>query len=53
MKTQWKRRASQASLLALMVTMAFGAVGGASAADSNTETKPGIAVSTAQPVMAT
>lgn len=54
MKTQWKRRASQASLLAFMVTMAFGAVGGASAADANTnENKPSIAITTATPVMAT
>jgi hypothetical protein len=54
MKTQWKRRASQASLLAFMVTMAFGAVGGASAADATTtDTKASIAVTSALPVMAT
>ncbi|NOV01653.1 hypothetical protein [Paenibacillus planticolens] len=53
MKTQWKRRASQASLLAFMVTMAFGAVGGASAADATSaETKPSIAVTSATPVTA-
>ncbi|MBP1966364.1 hypothetical protein [Paenibacillus aceris] len=54
MKTQWKRRASQASLLAFMVTMAFGAVGSASAADTaSTEIKPSITVTSALPVMAT
>ncbi|MZQ83992.1 hypothetical protein GQF01_17910 [Paenibacillus sp. 5J-6] len=54
MKTQWKRRAGQASLLALMVTMAFGAVGGASAADATTkESQPSISVTSATPVMAT
>lgn len=54
MKTQWKRRASQASLLAFMVTMAFGAVGGASAADATSaEPKPSVTVTSAMPVMAT
>lgn len=54
MKTQWKRRAGQASLLAFMVTMAFGAVGGASAADATTnEGKPALSITSATPVMAT
>ncbi|BFT75653.1 hypothetical protein [Paenibacillus sp. P36] len=54
MKTQWKRRASQASLLAFMVTMAFGAVGSASAADTTTtDTKASTAITSATPVMAT
>ncbi|MBA2940133.1 hypothetical protein HZF08_17605 [Paenibacillus sp. CGMCC 1.16610] len=54
MKTQWKRRASQASLLAFMVTMAFGAVGSASAADTTTtDTKASTAITSATPIMAT
>lgn len=54
MKTQWKRRASQASLLAFMVTMAFGAVGSASAADTaTTDTKASFAVTSATPLMGT
>ncbi|TXK74486.1 hypothetical protein [Paenibacillus sp. N3.4] len=50
MKTQFKRRASQVSLLAFMVTMAFGAVG-ASAADSNTEAKTTITAAASTPAM--
>lgn len=38
MKTQWKKRAAQTSLLAVIATIAFGAVT-ASAADTNKETK--------------
>ncbi|MGO4497425.1 hypothetical protein AB4114_16235 [Paenibacillus sp. 2RAB27] len=39
MKTTWKKRAVQTSLLAIMTTIAFGAVS-ASAADTTTEAKP-------------
>ncbi|NOU89038.1 hypothetical protein GC102_25300 [Paenibacillus sp. LMG 31460] len=38
MKTQWKKRAAQTSLLAVIATIAFGAVT-ASAADTNKDTK--------------
>lgn len=39
MKTTWKKRAVQTSLLAIMTTIAFGAVS-ASAADTTSETQP-------------
>lgn len=48
MKTQWKKRAAQTSLLAVIATIAFGAVS-ASASDTNKETKSIQTVQISQP----
>jgi hypothetical protein len=51
MKTQWKRRVSQTGLAALMVTMAFGALGSASAAESDTSAQTQVPAVQAQPAV--
>ncbi|KRF43999.1 hypothetical protein [Paenibacillus sp. Soil787] len=48
MKTQWKKRAAQTSLLAVIATIAFGAVS-ASAADTTKDKKSAQAVQISQP----
>lgn len=51
MKTQLKRRVSQATLLAFMLTTAFGAVGASAADDAASETKPSAEITQSKPIM--